>query len=152
LSSEQIQSALELRDGNSIIEAAGWLVYRKEAEILDTPKKDTLDYLEFKAEIANSLLYFTPAREQIHLYEEVDDVPAEASQTSRKRKYVPQPPLQLRTAMSGHLPMIDNESGDHRCRFPGFKSNKPRVYCSTCGMHLSLVAGRNCYKEYHEQN
>ena len=84
------------------------------------------------------------------MYEEAD-TSAETPQasTSRKRKYVPQPPLQLRTAMAGHLPMIA-ESGDNRCRLPGCKGKKARVYCSTCNMHLCLVVGRNCYKQYHE--
>lgn len=53
--------------------AAGWLVYRKEAQLLETLKKDTLDYLDFKSEIAYSLLNFTPAREQIYMYEKISN-------------------------------------------------------------------------------
>ncbi|CAG4947284.1 unnamed protein product [Parnassius apollo] len=58
-------------------------------------------------------------QESKYLYEEVYDMPADASQISRKRKYVPQPPLQLRTAMASHLSMIGNESDDQRCCLPG---------------------------------
>ncbi|CAK1588731.1 unnamed protein product [Parnassius mnemosyne] len=132
--------------------AAGWLVYRNEAKLLECPKKNILDYLEFKVQIANSLLYFTPAREQIHIIHEVDsdDSTEEAQPWSRKRKCIPQPPVQLMTAMAGHLPLIDEQNDNHRCRMPGCKSKKARVFCSTCNMHLCLVIGRNCYKRYHE--
>lgn len=129
--------------------AAAWLVYRNEAQLLERPKKNILDYLDFKVEIANSMIYFTPEREQIHMYVEHDSG-TEEELINRKRKYVPQPPIQLRTAMAGHLPVIDEENSNHRCRMPGCKSKKARVYCSTCNMHLCLVVGRNCYKSYHE--
>ncbi|KAJ2937295.1 hypothetical protein O0L34_g19536 [Tuta absoluta] len=131
--------------------AAAWLVYRHEAQLLELPKKKILDYLDFKVEISNSMLYFTSEKEQIHMYEEYDSEQSEETiTTSRKRKYIPQPPPQLRTAMAAHLPMIDDENNNHRCRLPGCKSKKARVFCSTCRMHLCLVVGRNCYKQYHE--
>lgn len=135
--------------------AAAWLIYRKEAQLLERPKKDTLDYLDFKIEIANALIYFTPASQQIHMYEECNsdsDISDVEEVVIPKRKYVPQPPVQLRTAMAGHLPIIDEENTNHRCRMPGCKAKKARVYCSTCKMHLCLVTGRNCYKRYHESS
>ncbi|CAG4992412.1 unnamed protein product [Parnassius apollo] len=64
----------------------GWYTGKK-AQMLDTPKKDTLDYLEFKAVIANSLLYFTPAREQIHLYEEICPSTPIAAENSHGRSF-----------------------------------------------------------------
>ncbi|CAG4980660.1 unnamed protein product [Parnassius apollo] len=61
------------------------------------------------------------SREQIHIIHEVDsdDSTEEAQPWSRKRKYIPQPPVQLRTAMAGHLPLIDEQNDNHRCRMPG---------------------------------
>lgn len=131
--------------------AAAWLEYRRQQTQLKTSKKDRLDSFEFRQRIAEKLIYGTTLP-RVAIYEEVDNTESDDEQQIRKKRKnaLPHPPQELRTSMALHMPTIPEQGKNYRCRMTGCKSNKARVQCSTCKMHLCLTFDRNCFKLYHE--
>lgn len=137
--------------------AAGWLMYRKDAQLKGLPKKEILDYLDFKFTVAkNLMLQFAEvasneesrARPAVNVEAE-DDGPT-TSKKARKPEHMPD--KRFSTMNAKHLPDFRNEEQKCRskCRNPGCKK-LTFVCCTACKIFLCCSAGRNCFLEFHKK-
>lgn len=127
--------------------AAGWIERKRAEESEGVPKKDRFDLLDFKIDVAHSLLNWTPPSNITPPSLEPTD---ESGTSNKKRKTTPLPHASLRTTGALHLPEIPQESKLSRCRFPGCSNQKCRFMCVTCKVFLCLNNNRNCFKAFHE--
>lgn len=123
--------------------AAAWIEYKLDQEKLGTRIRDILDCLGFREAIGEYLLEYEAENEE---GPPPDDAVTIARQSKRAR--TEHPTDFIRTKKVDHLPLVLDTQ--NRCRLPGCKSTKARHQCPTCKVILCLMAGRNCYKEYHE--
>lgn len=124
--------------------AASWFERRRIDALDRTPKRDSLDFLDWKVEVSDALVHHKT-------FEEVeDDRNGQENQTLKKRKTAPLPSDALRTTGVLHLPEIPPGAKPSRCRFPGCTSPKCLFWCSTCKVFLCLNTNRNCFKPFHE--
>ncbi|KAG8246100.1 hypothetical protein J6590_092476 [Homalodisca vitripennis] len=115
---------------DNFVVASGWIMRRRYDNAEQTPKKDRMDYLEYRTDLAYHLIHNQTPEEDI---DEVDILPLPVP--SKKHVNIPLD-IQRKTAAK-HMPMIPDNK-DHRCRFPGCDSKKARMQCSTCkGMYGS---------------
>ncbi|XP_026331006.1 piggyBac transposable element-derived protein 3-like [Hyposmocoma kahamanoa] len=106
---------------------------------------DYLDHcLGFREQIAEYLLENDAENEEDP---PLNDATTIARQSKRAR--TEHPTDFVRTKGVDHLPLV--LGSQNRCRLPGCKSTKARHQCPTCKVILCLMAGRNCYKDYHEK-
>lgn len=110
---------------------------RRYDDMENTPKKNRLDYLEYKTDLAYYLIH--------QLVQEIDEM--EFLPLPGPSRHVPIPLDVHRKHAAKHVPMIPGNK-DHRCRFPGYVSKKARMQCSTCKVFLCLNSKRNCYKVF----
>lgn len=128
--------------------AAAWIEYRRDNVALKVKSKDIMDYLQFKIKISEWLLHLNIPAPDTQELEEEEEVMTNTS-TKRRNVITAHPSEAKRKAGASHMPEIANDDKNHRCRMPGCKSVRARVYCTVCKIHLCLIKGRNCFREYH---
>ncbi|KAK1903701.1 PiggyBac transposable element-derived protein 3 [Dissostichus eleginoides] len=102
--------------------ANSWLLYRKDFAICAAPKKSIMQFLEFRTEMATTLLA------QHHGQGSDADL-------SEQRA-------------NAHLPEMISLKNAARCRVAGC-TGRTRVRCVTCKVFLCLQGDRNCYTAFH---
>ena len=126
--------------------AAGWIEYRRHQHALNTPKKDVLDYLGFRMDLADYLIYKSVEEQDTSEYEPSESSPKKVRYNAK----TPLPSAHLRTKNVLHLPEIPTPPSKNRCRMPGCKANSARIRCAACKVYLCLQEDRQCFKLFHE--
>ena len=128
--------------------AASWIEHRRAEVSEKISRKDKLDFLDFRVDVAHSLLNSETHAENGNNSDDAED--ETISIGNRKRKCVtPLPHDSLRKKKADHMPEIPIDGKPSRCRLPGCDSPKCRIMCSTCKVYLCMNANRNCYKLFH---
>lgn len=159
---------------------AAWIEYRQDAVRLGLPRKQIMQYLDFKMVLANYLIYgrymqfhsqcSSPSLERLSLNSPRmsprlsscsssirPPLPTEEEQLppNRKRSYrlvEPMPLTSQRVKEAKHLPVCakDNQNTRSKCRMKGC-SQLTFVKCSTCNIFLCFNVNRNCFSDFHLQ-
>lgn len=125
--------------------ANSWLLYRKDLTVNGTPKKNIMQFLEFRMEVA---MTFLAQRDNDNSdFSEQEDDP-DVSVQGKKRPVKAVPHVSVHRRANAHLPEVVQLKNAARCRAKGC-SGKTRVQCVTCKVFLCLQADRNCYKAFH---
>ncbi|KAH7973889.1 hypothetical protein HPB49_006414 [Dermacentor silvarum] len=119
-----------------------WLLYKQDHRELGTQRKNIMQLLDFKLELAHFLL----ASDKGFSSTESD---CEAMQL-RKPAVVPLPSPSVRTLSASHMPEIVDQKSASRCRNPGC-CERTKLRCCKCNLFLCLTAGRNCFKAFHKK-
>nr|CAH7714748.1 unnamed protein product [Callosobruchus chinensis] len=121
--------------------AAGWLEYRENAKTARLPKKEVMDYLEFKLSVAKSLA----AKNEDEHSMEVEDFEAEGENLEAKGRSV-QPIPDNRSRKSGNVNLVEFlksvQKTRSRCRFNGC-DKLTFAKCKSCGIYLCCNVERN---------
>ncbi|XP_047108126.1 piggyBac transposable element-derived protein 3-like isoform X1 [Schistocerca piceifrons] len=118
--------------------ANSWIQYRCDRIKNDEPKKNMLQYLDFKIRIAEQLL-----RGQEEQHSDEDD---EESTPKRRRLLPPQSPSPSVTL----LPGMTGLKNSTRCKNSGC-TKKTKIKCKGCSVFLRLSSQKNCFSEYHQK-
>ncbi|XP_037526438.1 piggyBac transposable element-derived protein 3-like [Rhipicephalus sanguineus] len=119
-----------------------WLLYKQDHRDLGTHRKNIMQLLDFKLELAHFLL----ASDKGFASTESD---CEALQL-RKPAVVPLPSPSVRNLSASHMPEIVDQKSASRCRNPGC-CERTKFRCCKCNLFLCLTAGRNCFKAFHKK-
>nr|XP_037286102.1 piggyBac transposable element-derived protein 3-like [Rhipicephalus microplus] len=115
-----------------------WILYQRDAQAMGIPKKQVLSQLQFKQDIAETLIRENP----MHNRKERSDPPA----TDNSRP-VQLPNLDTRRDRFDHFPEFCSPKNAMRCRNENCKG-KTRVKCTKCNVFLCLQ-GKNCFVKFH---
>ncbi|XP_025194766.1 piggyBac transposable element-derived protein 3-like [Melanaphis sacchari] len=120
-----------------------WIQYTKEAEQLNIPKKNVLDLLHFRINLAKDLITFekpiTLKRKGRPLSTPSNESVNEPSQTYKIPKVDSQRPTDaVRTDTIDHLPEFDDRKYATKCKNKKCEGRRTHVYCLKCNVHLCL--------------
>ncbi|XP_057697421.1 piggyBac transposable element-derived protein 3-like isoform X1 [Corythoichthys intestinalis] len=121
------------------------LLYRKDLTLNDTPKKNIMQFLQFRMEVAMTFLAQRD-NDNSDFPEQEDDT--EVSVQGKLRPVQEVPHISFRSKANAHLPEVVHSKNASRSRAKGC-SGKTRVQCVTCKVFLCLQADRNCYAAFH---
>lgn len=122
-----------------------WLKYRADCKTNNRKRSETMDLLDFRMAIAESLMAQPKRSSQRFLDEE--DV---EENTPKKKKCTPTPVTEKRFDGFDHLPVAHKIPNAMRCRLMGCKG-KSRVFCEKCKVYLCLTPDKPCYKLFHNK-
>uniref|UniRef100_A0A3B4A161 PiggyBac transposable element-derived protein domain-containing protein n=1 Tax=Periophthalmus magnuspinnatus TaxID=409849 RepID=A0A3B4A161_9GOBI len=106
-----------------------WLLYQRDCDFLNVPKKMQKDFLDFRTSIAQALCL-------------------QGKDLSRKRSATKAIPTQeVRSDSVGHWPVM--ETVRQRCKRPNCKGLTVSK-CVKCNVHLCLSKRKNCFRDFHE--
>lgn len=120
-----------------------WLEYRQKAVLLGVKRKEILDLLAFRQEVAENLICSRRAPKRGRPSESFQDL-----HTSKKKKTETRPIKDLRFDGYQHIPMYDENKEASRCKNEGCK-NRTHIFCEKCKVHLCILKGRNCFSIFH---
>ncbi|XP_028413305.1 piggyBac transposable element-derived protein 3-like [Dendronephthya gigantea] len=119
----------------------GWLLYRRHASQKNVPGKAQMDLLKFQTQVATALLMVDKVRKPQRGRPSLTPPPKKKT----KCHVIPTPIADVRYDGVGHMP--DFSEKKQRCR------HCPKGYsfiqCTKCQVHLCLVRGKNCFKDFH---
>lgn len=120
-----------------------WLKYKERAVVLGIPKKNILDLLKFRQNVAESLFFPSAAKKRGRPSSEDVEV-----QSSHSVSYEVRLIKSLRYEGLNHLPQHDTKKEPTRCKKEGCK-DRTHIYCSKRKIHLCLMKNRDCFYVYH---
>ena len=123
-----------------------WILYCRDKKILKVPRKDILQFLQFKLQIAQAYLAATDDCDDVHISE--DD--SEEGPSAKRRRSVEVPAIPQRTSAAKHLPEMTDVKNSMRCRMPSCNS-KSKVRCIACNVFLCMTCDRNCFLKFHKK-
>ncbi|XP_034094388.1 piggyBac transposable element-derived protein 3-like [Gymnodraco acuticeps] len=127
--------------------ANSWLLYRKDLAICAAPKKSIMQFLEFRTEMAMTLLAQHHGQgSDADLSEQSEE--EDNSNQGKKRSVTAVPHVSVRRRANAHLPEMISLKNAARCRVAGC-TGRTRVRCVTCKVFLCLQGDRNCYTAFH---
>ncbi|XP_071063273.1 piggyBac transposable element-derived protein 3-like [Pseudochaenichthys georgianus] len=127
--------------------ANSWLLYRKDLAICAAPKKSIMQFLEFRTEMATTLLAQHHGQgSDADLSEQSEE--EDNSNQRKKRPVMAVPHVSVRRRANAHLPEMISLKNAARCRVAGC-TGRTRVRCVTCKVFLCLQGDRNCYTAFH---
>ena len=127
--------------------ANSWLLYRKDLAICAAPKKSIMQFLEFRTEMATTLLAQHHGQgSDADLSEQSEE--EDNSNQGKKRPVTAVPHVLVRRRANAHLPEMISLKKAARCRVAGC-TRRTRVRCVTCKVFLCLQGDRNCYTAFH---
>lgn len=120
-----------------------WLEYRRDAEQQGLRVNDQMDLLDFTLQVMDAL-----AKAGVAVASRKRGRPSSSPiQALKKLQCGNRRPVEdVRYDQTGHWPVAKEEQ--QRCMLEGCKG-KPRIKCEKCNVHLCLINGRNCFKEFH---
>ncbi|XP_015242424.1 PREDICTED: piggyBac transposable element-derived protein 2-like [Cyprinodon variegatus] len=128
-----------------IVIVNSWLLYQRDCDSLDVPRKEQKDLLAFRTSIAQALCM---------QYEEISNIKREPPSSDveiQKKKYrgpnKALPTLEVRSDAVGHWPLVVSER--RRCKRSKCKGQSTYT-CSKCNVHLCLNKNNNCFREFHK--
>lgn len=117
-----------------------WLLYKRDCDGQDVPKKRQLSLFEFKHAIATKLSKkdesLTALQKEYH---------AEEARGQNAKVLLERLP---RFDNVNHFPIRQQERG--QCQFPGCTST-PLMYCHKCEVYLCIEKYKNCFWRFHKQ-
>jgi Transposase IS4 len=131
-----------------------WLEYRCTAEQLGLRKKDVLDLLHFRLEVAECLVR---KNKPVHLPKKhgrpscsepstpTVEPPTKKCQSERR------PPAEVLQDGRDHMPQYDVKKEASRCKRQCCYG-KTHIYCDKCQVHYCFVPGRNCFAIAHRDS
>lgn len=123
--------------------ANSWLLYRQDNTECGTPKRNIMQFLEFRMTVAQA--YLSKCGTDV---EDAQEENEHVLQQCCKHKFTPVPNVSVRTTSAKHLPEMVNLKNPMRCREKGC-TGKSRVRCMTCNVFLCLQTERNCFAAFH---
>ena len=126
--------------------ASAWFQYRQDAASNGTPKKDIMQFLDFRVSIAQ--VYLAAVNEEAG---DSDESETDSAAAGRRRQLVTAVPATQQRAVGMHLPLMTDLQYSMRCRSHGC-TQKTKVKCTKCNVYLCMVAGRNCFYEFHNSD
>ncbi|KAM3610115.1 uncharacterized protein V6R79_025585 [Siganus canaliculatus] len=114
--------------------ADSWLLYCKDLPLNGPPKKNIMQFLQFRMEVAMTFL-----AQSDNDNSDFSERPVQAV-----------PHISVRRKANAHLPEVVPSKNASQCRAKGC-SGKSGVQCVTCKVFLCLQADRNCYAAFHTQ-
>ncbi|XP_047239310.1 piggyBac transposable element-derived protein 2-like [Girardinichthys multiradiatus] len=124
-----------------------WLLYQRDCESLDVPRKKQKDFLAFRISIAQALCMQGKDLSSKKRGWAFFDVESEFEKKKRRGPAKAIPTLKVRSDAVGHWPVV--ESGRQRCKLPNCKGQTV-FKCSKCNVHLCLKKNKNCFGEFHK--
>ncbi|KAK1906732.1 PiggyBac transposable element-derived protein 3 [Dissostichus eleginoides] len=122
--------------------ANSWLLYRIDLAIFAAPKKSIMQFLEFRTEMATTLLAQHHGQgSDADLSEQSEE--EDNSNQGKKRPVKAVPHVSVRRRANAHLPEMISLKNAARCRVAGC-TGRTRVRCVTCKVFLCLQGDRNC--------
>ncbi|KAI4822923.1 hypothetical protein KUCAC02_008441 [Chaenocephalus aceratus] len=127
--------------------ANSWLLYRKDLAICALPNKSIMQFLEFRTEMATTLLAQHHGQgSDADLSEQSEE--EDNSNQGKTRPVTAVPHVSVRRRANAHLPEMISLKNAARCRVAGC-TGRTRVRCVTCKVFLCLKGDRNCYTAFH---
>ena len=123
-----------------------WLMYRREAAANNEPVKEQLPLLQFKLNVAESLLSENKAK-GVKRGRPSRDVDEGHRQKAARGPAGPLPVTVVRTDGVAHWPVFATKKG--RCKLPGCKGI-PKIRCEKCDVYLCFTTKCNCSKSFHQ--
>lgn len=133
-----------------ICKVNAWLLYRRDCNLLEIPKRKQQSLLQFSCQISEGLIKVnkastnagTPGRPRKRKSND------SATTDNRGRKPVqPEPTSCSRLDQVGHWPVPEKKRG--RCRH--CKTGYSQIFCSKCQVCLCLKSNSNCFIGYHSR-
>lgn len=125
-----------------------WLRYRQDMVRAGLDKKDILDSLGFRAEVAEALCLMGKGTEYTRKRGRPSSGTVERDFQEKKKKNAtkPIPQFDVRTDKVGHFPVEAEKR--QRCKKPhcGLKTS---TFCIKCQVHLCFNKSRNCFSQFH---
>lgn len=150
-----------------LVASNAWLQYKKEAEELLVPKKNVLDFLHFRLQLAEEMISTTlqsPSTKKNKVGRPTKLSYSSELPTSSSSSLLPLYSPTNRTDSSlpldvsrydrlDHMPKIDCLKNATKCKNPMCsRNNRTHFYCTKCNVHLCLTKERNCFAEFHKKN
>ena len=123
--------------------ASAWFQYRQDAASNGTSKKDIMQFLDFRVSVAQAYLAAVNEEAGDNGENETDSAAA-----GRLRQLVSAVPASQQRAVGMHLPLMSDKQYSMRCRSHGC-IYKTKVKCTKCNVYLCMVAGPNCFYDFH---
>lgn len=123
-----------------------WMEYRVDCKKSKIPKKNILDSLRFKLDIADALISSTTRKRRND--DEVTDDDDVGDVYTYQSKCSPFPSKSKRYDGYEHWPVWDDLKTARHCRLESCKS-RTRCYCSKCNVYLCLSKTKQCYTLFH---
>lgn len=124
-----------------------WLLYRRDCESLNIPKKKQRDLLSFRTSVAEALCMQGKDLSKKKRGRPSSDVEREFEKKRHRGPAKAIPAQEVRGDAVGHWPVV--ESSRQRCKLPNC-SGQTVVKCSKCNVHLCLNKNNNCFRDFHE--
>lgn len=125
-----------------------WSVYRKDCRSNKKKRSETMDLLEFRLALAETLTESRPKRISNRLINVEPQETADEEEPPEKKRYVAVPENEKRLDGYNHFPVVQKIPHAMRCRNDGCKQ-KSRVLCEKCKVFLCLTAEKHCFKLFH---
>lgn len=136
---------------------SSWGEYRKNAEDRGLAKKEILDLMHFRLEVANALLYAGQKQNTSKRGRpsNAQDFSPSTAPTSSKRSMEIRPGMDIRFDGIDHIPNHDGKKEASRskmnCKTTQGTAGRTHFMCSKCNTHLCITKERNCFKEFHSK-
>lgn len=116
-----------------------WLLYRREAKLLEEDPKSVISLKKFRICVSKSLFHTNKVRVGRPSNREVP-------QPSKKiqRPVDPRPQDDSRFDNTGHFPVFQTKGRCKNC-----KTGQTQVFCNKCNIRLCLLPNRNCFVDFH---
>lgn len=127
---------------------AAWMEYRADCLMRSIPKKNIMDSMAFRIEVANSLVSINKSGNRkvgrpSHTADEADE-----PEPKKKCSHQFAPPKDVRLDQIGHFPLFSSAKSAGRCKKAGCEY-KSFILCEKCKIYLCLNRERNCFLAYH---
>lgn len=125
----------------------GWLLYRRDCDSMNVPRKKQKDLLAFRLSIAQALCMQGKDLSTKKRGRPSSDVEREFQKKQRRGPAKAIPTQDIRADAVAHWPQIDNVR--QRCKFPKCTGHTS-IKCTKCDVHLCLNKKKNCFCAFHE--
>ncbi|XP_063921127.1 piggyBac transposable element-derived protein 3-like [Zophobas morio] len=125
---------------------SAWLKYKTDMQKSNMDKKDILDSLGFRAEVAEALCRVGKDENTRKRGRPSGSTEKNYEEKKRRGATKPIPQFDVRTDKVAHFPSYNKER--QRCKRP-LCGLKTYFYCVKCKVHLCITKTRNCFAEFH---
>ena len=124
-----------------------WLQYRKDCRTIGFDNKEIIPLLDFKMQVANSLM--KTETEELQKEPKRRRRPSNAVEQKKKRRppAIPMPDKAIRQDRFSHWLIWDEKKG--RCAYPGCKGII-KTKCMKYNTHICCTPNSNFFRNFHE--
>lgn len=124
-----------------------WLLYRRDSESLNIPKKKQRDLLSFRTSVAQALCMQGKDLSKKKRGRPSSDLERDFERKRHRGPAKAIPAQEVRADAVGHWPVV--ESSRQRCKLPNCRGQTV-IKCSKCNVHLCLNKNNNCFRDFHQ--